>query len=178
MFSTSVLITLGAIALGIAHAVLSRRMNPYEELPYEGLPEPVRSELDRIVPGFKSRTARITKKRDQVRVEGELDGETLRVEADLDRAGGLVELEVERELGSYQRSRIDDAELPEFVIREMERVLGVDLPRFERRVALGTKRADVPHYVVKGDAGDWKWEIAVGEDGRLLEVEKERRGRR
>lgn len=175
MGTTLVLVFLGVFALAIVQAVVRRKLNPYAEVAYAGLPDEMRAEIDRVLPGFEHGTARATKKGDEARVDGSYLGEPVFVEADFDGSGQLVDFEVDGRRSTRARGLADPADLPEAALREIDRVLGEDRGRFERsRITTGTS-GDERHFEVKGTAGIWKWEIAVSEAGRLLEVEKERR---
>jgi len=166
---------LGVIALAIVKSVIGRKLNPYGEVAYAGLPDPLRSELERVLPGFRQELARMTKKGDEARLEGEYQGAQVRIEADFDKNGNLLEFEVDGPRAERRRDPDGPTELPAAAAEEIDRVLGEDKPRFERySLSSGTAGTDT-YFKVKGNAGEWKWEIVVTSDGRLLEVEKEQR---
>lgn len=165
----------GIIALAIVKAVIGRKLNPYGEVAYAGLPDPLRTELERVLPGFRQELAHLTKKGDEARLEGEYQGGKVRIEADFDANGNLLEFEVDGPHTERRRNSDGPTELPTGAAEEIDRVLGEDKARFERyALSSGTAGADT-YFKVKGNAGDWKWEIVVTSDGRLLEVEKEKR---
>ena len=166
---------LGVFMLAIGSAVLKRKLNPYAGVSYAELPVELRAELERVMPGFQPRGARITKRGDEARVDGECDGESVSVEADFHPAGTLVDFEIELRVAKRVTGQTDEGALPLAARAEVDRVLGKERAAFELRRVLTGSVGGEPLFEVKGTAGDWKWEIAVTGDGRLLEVEKERR---
>ncbi len=177
MDSTLVLVFLGVFVLLVGGSILRRLLNPFQEVAYEGLPSALRTETDRVLPGFLHRTARASKNGDNARIAGEYLGEAITVEADFDRHGDMVEFEVERRRGARSMHVARLGDVPDVALREVERVLGDAHADFEVR---GVKRGEVDgevHFEVQGTAGEWKWEVGVTDAGRLVEVEKEKRHR-
>ncbi|MHC4429922.1 MAG: hypothetical protein ACYS0D_15180, partial [Planctomycetota bacterium] len=123
--------------------------------------------------GFEHRQARITRKRDNARVEGTYLGESVTVEADFDHTGKMIEFEAESWCGSRKLGLAALEDLPEPATREIERVLGDTLIRLERPIVTRGSAGKETHYKIRGTVDGWKWEIGVSESGRLLEVEKE-----
>ena len=163
-----------AVPLLIAVGVLRRRLNPFAEIAYASLPAELRAEIERVHPRFAPRVTRLTKKGDVAVVDGDDNGEGLRIEAEFDPAGTLLELETERMRSKRTTGRVAPDVLPEAVTHEIHRVLGDALSHFaQTRVTTGTL-GDEELFEMKGRDGDWKWEIAVSASGRLLEFEKER----
>ena len=176
---TWVTIFLLAFAALVAQALLRRRMNPYEEIPYEELPGTLRSEIERVLPGFCAGRARLTRGGDEARLEGAVDGEPIAIEADFDPSGALLDLEIDTRCATRHTGIARPEDLPEAARRELERVLGTDLAEFETsRVTRGQTREGTAVFEVKGRSGDWKWEVELTAEGRLLELEREKRLRR
>lgn len=173
MGETLVLVFLGCFALAIGQALVRRLLNPFEETPFGALPAELRAEVARVLPGFEPKAAQITRKGDEARAEGDYEGQRMRIEADFDAAGRLVDFEAEAPGARRLESKIAPETLPAIVREEMARVFGQESLAFEAaRYASG--RADgAMHFEVRGLADGWKWEIAVSESGRLLEVERE-----
>jgi hypothetical protein len=176
--TTLVLIFLGVFALAILQGVVRRKRNPYAEVAYAGLPDALRGEIERILPGLQPRNVRMTKDGDEARLQGEYQGRPLRIEAEFDRNGALIELEVDGEGSTRTTGLAAPEDLPEPAAREIERVLGDALPQFERSVIKTGTSGGQAHFEVEGRARGWKWEIAVGADGRLIELEMEKRRQR
>lgn len=172
-----VLAFLGLFTLAIGQAVVRRMRNPYAEVAYAQLPACLRDEIERVLPGFRPGGARITRRRDEARVHGDYQGRATTIEADFDAAGNLVEFEADAGRGVRARGIAAEGDLPEAARREVDRVLGDEAASFQRSLVTRGTRDGQPHFEVKGRGGDWKWEIAVSADGRLLEVERERRRR-
>ncbi len=172
-----VYVFLGLFALMMGQGFLRRARNPFAEVGYAGLPDVMRAETERVLPGFQHRLARITKQRDSARIQGEYQGEPVTVEAEFDPAGTMVEFEVEGRRGARRLGIAAPEELPEAAAREIERVLGDARAEFQRSTMTHGDAAGEPHFEVRGQAGNWKWEIAVSASGRLLEMEKEKRAR-
>jgi len=179
MGSTLVLIFLGVFALAIVQAVVRRKRNPYSEVDYSALPEVLRTELERVLPGYQHRLSRITRDGDDARLQGDYLGKPVRIEGNFDKSGAMIEFEVDTEGSNRAGGGVAPEDLPEPAQREIDRVLGDAQPQFERsRITGGTSSGGESHFEVKGTAGEWKWEIAVSGDGRLIELEREkRRGR-
>jgi hypothetical protein len=172
-----VLAFFAVFTLAIGSALLKRKLNPYGDVSYAGLPEELRAELERVLPDFHHERARITKRGDEARLSGKYLGEPMSVEADFDPSGSLVEFEAEVHVSKRMSGTVAPEALPAAASQEVDRVLGPARPQFEpSRVLTGTSRGQ-DHFEVKGRAGDWKWEIAVSAEGQLLEVDKERRRR-
>ncbi|MGH0028827.1 MAG: hypothetical protein ACQGVC_03485 [Myxococcota bacterium] len=178
MDSFTVIALMGAAAVAIGQTVVRRTRNPSAEVPYGQLPVDLREEVERVLPGFVPRLARLTKQRDEARVEGGIGGATFRVEADFDRQGQLVEFEAETRCARRRLGMASADDLPEPAAREIERVLGESASGFRRRSVSHGKAGDEPYYEVEGRDDTWKWEIVVTASGRLLELEKERRRKR
>ncbi len=166
------------IALAILRAVIGRSLNPLREVEASELPPTIRREVQRIVPDFEAQTIRLSKNGRQARLRGQRAGMDCHLKVDLDRDGGIDEIEFDtRREGSVRRSPIDPAELPEAVSREFDRLLGALRNQLSRpRLAAGTLDG-VGNYELKGRAEGYDWEIEVDESGRLLEFEMEREGR-
>ena len=177
MGSTLVLVFLGVFAFLIGGSILRRVLNPFQEVAYEGLPTALRSETDRVLPGFLHKTARTTKNGDNARIAGEYLGESITVEADFDPNGEMVEFEVERWVGARSMRLATLGDVPDVALREVERVLGDAHPAFEVRSVKRGEVGDEVHFEVEGTAGEWKWEVGVTAAGRLVELEKEKRRR-
>ena len=176
--SIGMTIFLSVIALAIVKAVIARKINPIGEVAYTGLPGTLREEVERVLPGFRNELARMTKKGNEAWLRGDYQGTPVRVEADLDGNGELIELEIEGPHMKRTRSPDVAAELTAAAAREVNRVLGSDVSVFERRsLSAGTSDGE-SYFKVEGHAKNWKWEIAVTGDGRLLEVEKEKKNSR
>lgn len=173
-----VYVFLALFALAIGQAVVRHIQNPYAEVAFAELPAALRTEVERILPGYEVRKTRLTKKRDDARIEGEYRGERFRVEGELDAAGELVELELDGVGPKRKTGMAGRGDLPEPVLREMERVLGGSSERLDRSVITRGDVGGEPYFEIEGWSGEWKWEIAVSASGRLLEVEREKRGRR
>lgn len=175
MGTTLVMIFFGLFALALVQILLRSARNPYEEIAYDRLPEELREEVDRVVPGFVHATARMRRLGDVARLDGDYRGRAVAIEAEFDEAGQMIDFEVDTVGGArtWRTAAID--EVPQAALREIERVLGEAAAAFQRRVVLAGTAGDESHYEVKGLASDWEWEIAVTEGGRLLEVERERR---
>ncbi len=170
-----VAIFLGAFALAILQAVLRRKLNPYGEAAWEALPEELRAEIERVLPGFRPGEAQITRKGDEARITGDYQGETMRVEANFDRAGALVEFEVDAPRRSRMTGLASPDDLPSAARQEIDRVLGELAASFSPGLVKRGRSGAEALFEVNGVAGRWKWEIGVSESGRLVEVEKERR---
>lgn len=177
MGPTLVFAFLAVFTLAIGQAIVRRRLNPYDEVAYDQLPGPLRAEIERVLPGYQPRLARATRKRNEVKVEGEYLGEPLRVDADFDARGELVEFEVDGPRGSRTRGLASAQDIPAHAAAEIDRVLGNAAAAFQHSVVKTGESAGEPTFEVKGRAGDWIWEIEVSASGRLLEVEKEKRRR-
>ncbi len=80
--------------LAMGQALVRRKLNPYGEVAYDGLPGDLREEVRRILPDFQQSVSHITKNRDEVRVEGNYLGDDVTIEAQFDREGRLIELEM------------------------------------------------------------------------------------
>ena len=168
----------GMLVIGFVQATLRRRMDPYEDCDWEAAPAPARTEVERILPGFKATATRVTRSGRELRASGEIDGEAIRIEVELDGDGGLLEVEIERELGPARWQKVDESMLPEPVALEVGRVLGSDNARAQTLRVLQSTESVPPRFEIDAASHDWKWEIVIAEDGRLLEAERERRGRR
>ncbi len=174
---TLVYVFLGVFVFLIGGSILRRLLNPFQEVAYEGLPGALRAETDRVLPGFHHNKVRTTKSGDNARIEGKYLGESVTVEADFDPHGEMVEFEVERWVGARTTGLATLADVPDAALREVERVLGDHHAAFEPRTVKRGESGGEIHYEVKGTSGDWKWEVAVTEAGRLVEIEKEKRHR-
>ena len=166
------------IALAALRALIGRSLNPLREVEASELPPTIRQEVERIVPDFEAETIRLSKNGRQARLRGRRAGSDCHLKVDLDRDGGIDEIEFDtRREGSVRRSPIDPAELPEAVSREFDRLLGALRSQLTRpRLAAGTLNG-VGNYELKGRAEGYDWEIEVDESGRLLEFEMEREDR-
>ena len=164
---------LAAFTLAIGSAVIRRARNPYAEVPYEMLPAELRSEIERVLPGFEPGRTLLTKHRDEARARGAYLGAEFAVEADFDPSGRLVDFEAEHRTGKRRTGTASPDSLPLRVREELDRVLGKERGAFEIARAFQGTAGDEPFFEVKGRAGDWRWEVAVTESGRLLEVERE-----
>lgn len=172
---TLVFIFLGVFALAIGQAVIRRKLNPYRDVGWHELPAEMRTELERVLPGFQPGPARLTKNGDEARAEGTYQGEPIWVEGEFDASGQMIELEAETHRGTRVRAMSSNEEVPASIMGEMRRVLGDAAERFQSRTVLRGTSGDTPFFKVKGLVDGWKWEIAVTTSGQLLEFEKERR---
>lgn len=171
-------VVVAVVALAIGQSLLRRRMNPYAEVPYGELPEALRTEVARVLPGFSPDIARITKQGDRARLAGDFRSGTVVVEADFDARGDLVDFEVDTRTGVRRIGPVDAGDLPNATRIEIDRVLGPHRADFTpRRVFQGALSDGERAFEMKGDAGEWRWEIEVSATGRLLEVEMEKRRR-
>lgn len=177
MGSTFALIFFGVFALAIGQAFVRRMANPYREVALGEVPGGVRDELERVLPGYAHRNARLTRKGDEVRLEGSYLGQDVRIEAELTSGGELIEFEVDgarpvRKLGLADRSDLSDV-----VAKEIERVLGASIDSLEGFVLTRGRSGSEPYYELDGRDEAWKWEVSVTESGQLLEMEREKRRR-
>jgi hypothetical protein len=173
MGSTFVLIFLAVFVLAIGQAILRRLANPYAETPFGMLPAELQAEVARVLPGFVPGVARITRKGDEVRAEGQYLGEKMRIEADFDAMGRLVEFEAEAPGMRRVEAKIGEESVSAAAREEIERVIGAAGSSLERARYASGRANDEAHFEVRGIADGWKWEVAVSESGRLLEVERE-----
>ncbi|MGI9432728.1 MAG: hypothetical protein ACR2PQ_10970 [Myxococcota bacterium] len=126
----------GVFTLAIGSALLRRKLNPYGEVSYAGLPEELRVELERVLPDFRHEKVRITKRGDEARLSGSYLGEPMSIEADFDPSGSLVEFEAEAHVSKRMSGTVAPEALPAAASQEVERVLGPALPQFERSQVL------------------------------------------
>ena len=173
-----VVVFLAIFVLAIGQAVLRRQMNPYGEVAYDALPETMRNEVERVLPGFTPKNARITKQGDEARLAGDYRGADVAVEADFDASGALVDFEIDTRTGVRRLGLADVTDVPNTAQAEIDRVLGPHRANFEpHRIFQGALGDGERAFEAKGYAGEWKWEIEVSATGRLLEVEMEKRRR-
>lgn len=171
-----VAVVVASCALAIGQSLLRRRRNPYADVPYGELPETLRAEVERVLPGFSPHLVRATKRGDEVRIAGDFRGETVAVEADFDAVGDLVDFEIDTRTGVRRIGPVDPGDLPDAARGEIDRVLGPHRAGFTaHRVFQGTLGDGERAFEMNGDAGDWRWEIEVSATGRLLEMEMEKR---
>ncbi len=175
-FFATVLLAIFALAIG--QALFRRKMNPHAEVAYATLPAALRGEVERVLPGFTPNGARITKRGDEARVEGDYRGEKISVEADFDAAGELIDFEIDTRTGVRRLGPADADDVPNAAQIEFERVLGPHRASFRTsRIFQGALRDGERAFEMKGFGDDWKWEIEVSATGRLLELEMEKRRR-
>jgi len=173
--STFLLLLSAVLGIAIFRAAVARNMNPYSDVVFDALPQALRDEIARSVPEFQPTSVRLTKKRDEARLQGSYLGQRASIEGDFDRSGALVDFEFEASEGSRVRTGIEPNELPERARSRVDALLGDERASFiERRVTGGTVNGE-GNYKIVGDADGWSWEIEVSESGTLLELEKEKR---
>jgi hypothetical protein len=166
-------------ALAIGQAVVRRKRNPYGAVSYDELPEALRAEVERVLPDFSHTEARITKRGDKARLSGNHRGESVRIEADFDPSGALVDFEVDTGVGARKTGIANLEDVTVAAQQEVDRVLGPHRAEFQTaRISQGALQDGERVFEVKGRSGEWTWEIEVSAMGRLLEVEKEKRPRR
>lgn len=178
MGSVLVLAFLVLFALAIGQAVLRRALNPFRETVWSELPEALRAETTRVLPGFEPLATRITKRGDEVHAEGRHLGRPVTIEGGFDPQGQMLEFEVQGQRGARKRrglARWED--LPAAARGEIQRVLGDAARTFAPKLVSRWSELDQDCFEVRGPAGSWRFEIAVSSGGGLLELEMERRQR-
>lgn len=168
-------IFLGCLAFGILRGVVRSRNNPLSEVDYSTLPADLQTEIARVLPDFTQSKARLSKRGDKARVDGQSAGRAIRIEGEFDAQGSMIEFELETAGGMRTKERSSQEAIPTAAAAEIDRVLGQPTPVFDRTVVTTGTIEEEPHFEFKGYAPGCKWEIVVSAEGQLHEVEKELR---
>lgn len=165
-----------ALGLLVFLRVLWILKNSTSNLMPEQLPDIVRDTVKETLPGFHMESGSSVMDRKFI-IKGNYRDRRGRVEVELDRKGEVEEFEyeeIQESLSSSHFTSCDSSVVPAAVNQTVEEMLGAGYKDFEPYGTSKGKMNGEACFKVKGRLSGWKWEFEVLENGRLIELEKER----